>query len=379
MSLLGDLLPKAKDVIAQAIPTNANTTVEGIGKAISEKATTAVNFIKDGTTNFSLASATDKISEVAGKVVGSFGNLGKFKSLGGNVSTKALTNAIPILGGGKSSQLPTNKKGGSGPRNNNSDVIVKLKSTISNEVVEFVVSPRISESASAQYAELNLVHHPGSILKYEKTSSRSFSLGVKLISRTQEEASQNQQILNTIRSWIKPYYGKGTEAENAKMLGAPPPVLMLSGYGLKNISPIPVVLETYSAPWPNDVDYIPTLTGDPFPVILELDLGLKEAYSPVEYSNFNLYKYKTGDLTNAFSAPAEKHSAQPAGTTSNTKAITSETTSIKNIPLGASVPSVSDLTKSVVDTSISPAVSAIQNKAATFASSIVKNNSKQLF
>jgi hypothetical protein len=378
MSLLGDLLPKAKDVIAQSLPTNGTTTVEGIGNAISEKATTAYNFIKDGTTNFSLASAADKISEVAGKVVGSFGNLNKFKSLGGNVATKTLTNAIPILGGGKSSQLATNKKGGSGPRNNNSDVIVKLRSTLSNEVVEFAVSPRISESASAQYAELQLVHHPGSILKYERTSSRSFSLGVKLVSRTQAEATKNQQILNIIRSWIKPFYGKGTEAENAKMLGAPPPVLMLSGYGLKNISPIPVVLENYSAPWPNDVDYIPTLTGDPFPVILELDLSLKESYSPAEFSNFNLYKYKTGDLTNAFSAPATKNAASPAASAANKVTSTSETASLKNIPLGAKVPSVSDLTSPAVNNSITPAANVIKDKTEATASVVLKNNA-QLF
>jgi hypothetical protein len=106
------------------------------------------------------------------------------------------------------------------------------------------------------------------------------------------------------------------------MLGAPPPVLKLSGYGAKNISPIPVVLESYSTSWPNDIDYLPTNTGDPFPVIMEIELTLKESYSPAEYSKFNLFAYKTGDLSEAFSGA--KFEAKTSASAANEKSNTSE-------------------------------------------------------
>jgi hypothetical protein len=173
--------------------------------------------------------------------------------------------------------------------------------------VVFTVMPTIDESHTAQYDSFSPLHHPGQILKYRSTDSRTWSISAKLISRTPEEASENLDAINLIRSWVMPYYGIGTESTNPDLLGAPPPILTLSAYGDQMIGPVKCVLKSYSLGFPNDVDYIQTLsTPDipavPFPVIQSVSIQLEESWSPAEYSGFSITAYRSGDMQNAFMA-----------------------------------------------------------------------------
>jgi hypothetical protein len=83
-------------------------------------------------------------------------------------------------------------------------------------------------------------------------------------------------------------------------LGAPPAVLLLSAYTkgrpVTNINRIPVVIQNLSINYPTDVDYIPSIDGEPFPTIMSISISLTEAHSPVEYESFNLSQFKTGTL-----------------------------------------------------------------------------------
>jgi hypothetical protein len=168
----------------------------------------------------------------------------------------------------------------------------------------FQVMPVISESHAAEYDSFNPLHHPGEILKYKSTRARTWSLEAKLISRTSEEASENLKYINVLRSWLMPFYGKGTQnaGQTSKYLGAPPPILTLSGYGDLTVGPISCILETYSWRWPNDIDYIQTEEKTPFPVVVDISLSLKESLSPNEFSNFNLIEYRKGNLPGAFTS-----------------------------------------------------------------------------
>lgn len=338
MSMLGDFLPKVGEGIS--------STVSGIGNSISNAASSASNFISSGTSNFSLASMSTKIGEGATKMLGSFGSLMGFKNVAPNLPSADLATLLQQQGIGiGAGQTLSDNTELAAPRSDNSDVIVVLQSTISNEFIKLNASPRISETRSAQYSEINLIHHPGSILKYERTSSRSWNVTAKLISRNQQEASDNQVILNIVRGWVMPYYGAGTEKNDPDKLGAPPAVLMFSGYGEKNISKIPVVLESYSNDWPNDCDYIPTLSGDPFPVIMDLTLNLKESYSPAEYSNFNLFAYKSGMLSQAFTG-GEFSATAGSKSKANDNIDTSEPSILGGAAANAGVPTAESLSGS---------------------------------
>ena len=320
MGLLGDFLPKG-----------VSDAASSIGDSISSGAHSVGDFISKGTSNFSLAGVGQKLSEGAGKLMGSFGNVLGFKNLAGGSPTADLADLLKQQGIGiGAGQTLAGGTETAAPRENIDDVVVSLISTVTGDAVFFEASPRVSESRSAQYTELNITHHPGSILKYDKTASRGWSVNARLVSRTPAEATKNQVYLNIIRSWVMPFYGSGTEAADAKLLGAPPPILKFSGYGPKNIAPVPVVMESYSTNWPNDVDYIPTDDGTPFPVILDIDVTLKEAYSPKEYSGFDLFAYKSGDLGAAFTSESAFGNAK--GSRSNGKTDTSEPPVLGAVP-----------------------------------------------
>jgi hypothetical protein len=186
---------------------------------------------------------------------------------------------------------------------------VKLVSRINPGDIFFCeIMPTISESGGVNYDAISPIHHPGDIIKYTNTPSREWSIsGIKLASVTPEEASYNQMLINLLRSWRMPYYGDGTAAgKNKSKLGAPPDVLFFSAYGKQNIGEIPVVMSSLSIEWPNDCDYIHTAGKDqqPFPVLLNISIGLKEAWSPKQYSGFSLEAFRAGNLTEAYGAKA---------------------------------------------------------------------------
>lgn len=169
--------------------------------------------------------------------------------------------------------------------------------------VIFEAMPTVTETRSANYASFSPTQHPGEILKYSGTSSGTWGLTVKLISRTPGEATDNLRKINILRSWLQPFFGQGT-ANNAvtkQYLGAPPPIVTLSGYGARSIGPVKCVIETFNWEWPNDCDYINTIEGTPFPVIGNLTVNMKESWSPAEYSSFDLMAYRRGDMNQAFS------------------------------------------------------------------------------
>jgi hypothetical protein len=302
--------------------------------SISGLATGATS-IANNLVNYSTASAGTLISNATGALTGSLGrNLGQFSSLIGTqlmpnmtaqVSQMAGKAAAGLLNSGISSvkdisgAVMGGVPGQIGAMESNlmcmpsaadtqkskygSDFFVKLTSTISNQVVMFNVTPTITEKRSADYAGVDIIHHPGQIQKWRTTRARDWSMQAKLISRTTGEATKNQEIIQVIRSWVMPYYGYGTgkDTQLKSKLGAPPDILILEAYGDRNIGPLPVVLTSYSWEWPQEYDYIPTTSGDPFPVLINISLDLLEAYSPREYSNFSLADYRIGNLSKAFS------------------------------------------------------------------------------
>lgn len=224
--------------------------------------------------------------------------------------------------------------------------------TIGDTII-FDNMPTLTENRSASYKGFTPIQHPGEILKYEGSSSRTWSINVVLTSRSTTEAAKNLRIVQLIRSWVMPFYGQGTanDPSTAKYLGAPPPILTLTAYGSKIVSPAKCVLESYSWDWPNTVDYINAATGDtsdnaeliPFPVAITVSLSLRETWSPAEYSAFNLSQYRMGDLDAAFGgASFSSFTAKPIPVTSaNPSSIDTSQASITSNSNNTSGPSSS--------------------------------------
>lgn len=217
---------------------------------------------------------------------------------------------------------------------------VRLSSiTNPQNFIVFEVSPELNETRNVNYKSLDLLHMPGSIFAYSNSSTRTFNMVAKLVSRNIEEATRNSENLQLLRSWTMPYFGKtvngltSTQTENRdrinrnkksknvkrntkkepnnfgmnNILGQPPEVLHLNAYTdvvvtdkeqfVGNINNIPVLITQLGNSYPADVTYFPTKYGEQFPVIMTLDVLLTETHSPKEYSNFSLSDYRSGKLT----------------------------------------------------------------------------------
>lgn len=267
----------------------------------------------------SLPSAQQKALEISQKLTSS-GQGQNFARLGAAAASRTFQNQqaaeLPFSGSKpSSSQLASVIRSNVPNENNQGKTIITLKtySQQDRQVIKFLANPVISDSRDAAYDSISISHHPGEILKYRSTNSRTWGLNnIKLVSRTAAEATENLKKLNMIRSWVMPYYGQGTAENFNLMFGAPPPVLIFSAYGSSNIDEHPVVLLNYNFSYPNDVDYIECQTdtaagimpGTPFPALCDISINLKESFSPAQFSGFNLSEYRNGKLSSAYIPPS---------------------------------------------------------------------------
>ena len=220
-----------------------------------------------------------------------------------------------------------------------SDNIYKVKIRGTDGTVVFDVTPDFIETRNVNYSTLEPLHQPGQIYVYKNTSSRNFNISnARLISRTVEEADRNLKRLHMLRGWTVPRFGHGSSTLTnqqrinrhedpdrerkhlrdhgrdkdyrndfgIEILGSPPQVLKLSAYSspmtangqrqAQHIDRVPVVVQQLNIPYPADVDYIPTSSGVPMPIIMSVDITLVETHSPREYERFSLGSFKKGLL-----------------------------------------------------------------------------------
>lgn len=346
------------------------------------------------TTNYTIPTQGQQTVELANKVIAQ-GSAAGLKALTNKVDVTQVNGRMVATAVGSTPQgiaaaakvadigaAPTNSTPASTtrfePHDDNTQIYkVTLISQVDGEMITFEAMPEIGEAQSAQYDEFNPLQHPGSILKYRGTGNREWQVTVKLVSRTASEATKNLDKVNLLRSWVMPYYGQGTanDPETSQYLGAPPPVLTLSGYGPHVIGPVKVVLASYQWNWPNDIDYIQTNDSPPvpFPVLVNVTLTLKEAWSPREFSSFDLKAFRRGELPTAYqsstSSPQNSKTA-PSATSGNASAIdpseVAATTQEQRV-------AASNAANTVASGNISTAQKSVVQKGSAAISNTVKN------
>jgi hypothetical protein len=141
--------------------------------------------------------------------------------------------------------------------------------------VVFEASAPLGEQRTAEYGNYDIIHMPTALLSYRKTSSRTWTISGKLVSRTADEADANARYLDLIRRWLLPDFG---------VTGATPPILTLHGYRNSNIDGRRVVLKSYGWNFPEEVDYIYS-GSQPMPIIGNIEVAIEEVYSAEEITN----------------------------------------------------------------------------------------------
>ena len=276
-----------------------------------------INAFRDNLPKVAIASVSSLVSEGLNKFQNNeFGKfkmltsgIGVSKTLGGIINLTRNGIILDSFNTGFTSNADSSQSGQNVlDRTEERRVILVDNRDPTNIYVEFLVMPQVSERRNVTYSEFQPLHHPGHIMKYRDSSSRSWGVNAKLVSRSISEADQNVKYLNNIRSWSVAPYGNGTRLNkdfpiDRGAIGGPPSTLTFSGIGESIIPTVPVVLTSYSWTYPNDVDYIETsdkYDRQQFPVILDISLELTESYSPNQYSNFSLGDFRNGDLTKAY-------------------------------------------------------------------------------
>lgn len=120
-------------------------------------------------------------------------------------------------------------------------------------------TPIISEQRTVNYELDQPVHTNSGYNAYKNTSNPVITIQGSFYSNTAMEAMYNLACMHFIRSMSLMDFGR--QAANSQnpdfaVVGAPPPVLLLSGYGRYIYNDIPVIIKSYSFNYPDDVSYI---------------------------------------------------------------------------------------------------------------------------
>ena len=191
-------------------------------------------------------------------------------------------------------QIVNNGSNG-GPTNSNSGTSALTQA----DIAALLSDPATVKASNANLGNLTPAQQAQQVLSYydynnsfrmNRTSNRTTNGGRQGDVGKYKKVTVNQQ------------YNNG-----ASFLGAPPEVLYLTAYSdatasggkldkTSNISKVPVVITSMNYSYPNDVDYIQTLEGEPWPIIMTISLSLAESHSPQEFDTFDLFAYRDGKL-----------------------------------------------------------------------------------
>jgi len=156
--------------------------------------------------------------------------------------------------------------------------------------IRFRDQPTLAESRQAKYSTETILHGIEGFSAYAGTDQRTFELEGRFFCDNEEEILVNNQILHVVRSLVMPDYN-GT--------GAPPTPVRLHAYGRLNIHSLPCLVTQYSMNYPNDVDYVTSNQGTEkviMPMVFTLSLTLLEQHSVTNLREFNLDKFRRGEL-----------------------------------------------------------------------------------
>jgi len=156
--------------------------------------------------------------------------------------------------------------------------------------VEFDIQPTLSESGSVSYFEIGDIRQAANMLIYMGTPSREFSINGRFVSRSKSEARKSWKSVQLLRSWRMPEQsGGGLNALKT------PSRLTLRGFG-NWFNSIKVRITSLTIEEPEDVDYIRTDNGHDVPIIWPVSVSLKEARSINELRQFDIDKFRRGEL-----------------------------------------------------------------------------------
>jgi len=157
----------------------------------------------------------------------------------------------------------------------------------------FPYTPTVYIQHQASYGSVHPTHSNYPFPTYTHSSVDAIQITGDFTVENQEEAQYWVAALYYLKSVTKMAYG---EAKN--ILGAPPPVVKLNGYGDFVFKDVPVVVSTFNVNLDAEVDYIDSHLGSKgswAPTKSTIAVTLTPAYSRDKVNKFSFDKFIAGD------------------------------------------------------------------------------------
>ncbi len=111
--------------------------------------------------------------------------------------------------------------------------------------------PMITYQQDVEYQSVEMVHTNQELYAYKRTPAVKLSVEGEWSVQNQKEAMYALACLHFLRVVTKMYFGQGPN------IGTPPPVLLFDAYGQYMFNRLPVIVTSFTANMPKDVDYVP--------------------------------------------------------------------------------------------------------------------------
>lgn len=178
--------------------------------------------------------------------------------------------------------------------------------------VVFPYTPQITVTHVASYSPQNLTHSNYQSHFYQSSEVQDINISGDFTAQNQDEAKYVLAAIYFFRAATKMFYG--SDKNKSGLVGTPPPIVFLNGYGKYYFPNIPCVITSFQHTMPEAVDYIPVLSPMAFgselatakerrleetriPTASQLTVTLRPMYSRKNiYDNFSLEDFAQGKL-----------------------------------------------------------------------------------
>lgn len=154
--------------------------------------------------------------------------------------------------------------------------------------VIFPYTPTISVSYAANYDPTEVTHSNYKIFQYKNSAVDQITITATFTAQDTFEANYMLAVIHFFKTVTKMYYGQ----DENPLLGTPPPLCYLSGFGPYQFNDHPLVITNFTYTLPDKVDYIRAQVTSPDP-ISDDPSNIDEPKAPEE-EKFSLRKAAVG-------------------------------------------------------------------------------------
>jgi len=159
--------------------------------------------------------------------------------------------------------------------------------------VVFPILPTIDLATSANYSSIDPTHNNYPFLAYKNSQVDDINISGQFPSETSADAAYWIAATTFFRTATKMFYGQGD------LVGNPPIICYLSGYGASVFDRVPVVVKSFSVDLPPDVQYIKCDTfgtNTMVPTLSTINVQLAPIYNRAGMRKFNLADFASGKM-----------------------------------------------------------------------------------